>query len=235
MLVRQSTHGNWSGRFGGHAALAGGLAIALGFTMAPAGKSLAAEPADAPLALPDSSLRPRFSCQTIQGRSVVTYSPESEPDRVYPWAVPQDLGGGWSAERRCVEIARRLETYRPDLLVALETGVENGYNTVCATSERVPACRIVFTVPPGQDPYLTRDRVFSTLAQADGGETTTGVLTFQGDSWQSDLLDVLDGLGLDLGDREGWGGRSGRVEGPSPAINLRPFLDRADGGTGTQL
>ncbi|MCG9884825.1 MAG: COP23 domain-containing protein [Cyanobacteria bacterium] len=200
--------------------------------------ALAADAIDGPLTLPDAALSPRFSCQTIDGRSVVTYSPESEPDRYYPWAVPQDLGGGWTANRRCVEIARRLETYRPDGLVALEAGQENGYNTVCATSDRNPTCRIVFTVPPGQDPYITRDQVFSTLAQADSGETTTGVLTFQGGRWQSDVQDILDGLGIDLGlDLGGSRDRapSRRDWRPSTSLDLRPFLDRADGGTGERL
>lgn len=200
---------------------------------------MAADAVDGPLTLPDAALSPRFSCQVVDGRSVVTYSPESEPDRYYPWAVPQDLGGGWTANRRCVEIARRLETYRPDGLVALEAGQENGYNTVCATSDRAPTCRIVFTVPPGQDPYMTRDQVFSTLAQADSGETTTGVLTFRGGRWQYDVQDILDGLGIDLGINLDRGSRdrapSRRDWRPSTSLDLRPFLDRADGGTGERL
>lgn len=166
---------------------------------------------------------PRFTCQLNNGEYTVMYRPQSQPDQAYPWAIPEDMGSAWPAERRCNEISRRLEFYRPDGLLALQTDVENGYNTVCVTTEAVSDCRIVFTVPEGQDPVATRDRVFENLALADQGEATTGVNTFaEGDAPLPDALQEI--LGLPTGDR---GDRNG--------INLKPFLDPADGGTGTQL
>lgn len=172
--------------------------------------------------------QPRFECETVNGQYTVMYHPESQPGQAYPWAVPTSLGGGWSAERRCSEISRRLEFYRPDGLVEMRTAVENGYNTVCVTTESNPSCRIVLTVPPGQDPITTRNRVFENLAIADSGQQTQGINTFTGGRRDADEVDRLINLGISVlgGDRT-----PTRASG----INLRPFLDRADGGTGARL
>ncbi|MDB9528920.1 COP23 domain-containing protein [Oscillatoria sp. CS-180] len=170
---------------------------------------------------PDVDQIARFSCQLENGEYTVMYSPRSEPGAMYAWATPEDMGSAWPAERRCEEISRRLESYRPDGLLELQTAMENGYNTVCVTTEAVSSCRIVFTVPQGQDPVLTRDRVFDNLVLADQGQATDGVNTFvEGDS-------ALDGLDDILGVPSGSSTRGG--------INLQPFLDPADGGTGAQL
>jgi hypothetical protein len=176
----------------------------------------------------------RFSCQTNNGRATVMYQPESQPTKAFAWAVPQQMGGGWTPEKRCREIAARLELYRPDGLVEMQTGRENGYNTVCVTTDNVPGCRIVFTVPQGQDPVATRDGVFSNLAIADSGQQTAGVYTYQGNSGK-DLLNQLGGaLKVDLG---GLFGSQSKTAAPvaRTGMALKPFLDRADGGTGAQL
>jgi hypothetical protein len=176
-----------------------------------------------------------FSCRSNLGQPTVMYQPESQPNQYYAWAVPSQMGGGWSPERRCAEIALRLEQYRGDGLVEMTTGQENGYNTVCVTTDRNAACRIVFTVPRGQDPVTTRDRVFQNLASADSGQTTQGVYTYT--SRGSNDLNSL-GLGNVGGLLNGLFGGS---KAPAPAIaplsgiDLRPFLDRADGGTGSKL
>lgn len=159
----------------------------------------------------------RFVCSTdSSGNFTVMYRPQAQ-NQTYPWATPGTMGGGWSPQRRCETIASRLETYRPDGLLELRTGTENGYNTVCATTEAVPGCRIVFTVPPGQDPVTTRDLVFENILLADEGTRTRGVTTFAGSG---------NSLG-DLFSRD----RRQRAAG----INLRPFLAPDDGGTGAQL
>ncbi|MEL6385330.1 MAG: COP23 domain-containing protein [Cyanobacteria bacterium J06626_18] len=181
---------------------------------------------EAPPEIPDELNSSRFTCQVENGQPTVMYSPVSQPGELYPWAVPEDLGSAWPAERRCNEISRRLEEYRPDGLLELQNDVENGYNTVCVTTEAVGGCRIVFTVPPGQDPRVTRDSVFNNLVLADQGDATQGVTTFTGED--SDVLDdINEVLGLP------GGGTSSSQS--SDGINLRPFLDPADGGTGTQL
>jgi hypothetical protein len=167
----------------------------------------------------------RFACQLMNGQHTVMYFPESQPGQAYPWAVPTALGGGWSPERRCNEISRRLESYRPDGLVEMKTGMENGYNTVCVTTETIPTCRIVLTVPPGQDPVQTRDRIFQNLTIADSGQQTQGVNTFVGGRGNNDIL----------GDLVNIGNATGVSRIGSPSLNLRPFLDAKDGGTGTQL
>lgn len=168
----------------------------------------------------------RFSCQTVNGQSTVMYNPQSQPGKYYAWANPTALGGGWSPERRCNEISRRLEFYRPDGLLELQTGVENGYNTICVTTEALSSCRIVLTVPPGQNPVATRDRIFNNLLVADSGEQTTAVTAYQ-DSGNGILNQIGQALGVELG---------GSTARRSPSsINLRPFLDTADGGTGARL
>jgi hypothetical protein len=180
-----------------------------------------------------------FSCRSNLGQPTVMYQPESQPSQYYAWAVPSQMGGGWSPERRCAEIAGRLEQYRADGLVEMTTGQENGYNIVCVTTDRNGACRIVFTVPRGQDPVTTRDRVFQNLASADSGQTTQGVYTYTSRG-SSDLNNL--GLGNVGGLLNGlFGGNKAQAPVAQPAIaplsgiDLRPFLDRADGGTGLKL
>ncbi|ANV84354.1 hypothetical protein AWQ21_08140 [Picosynechococcus sp. PCC 7003] len=179
----------------------------------------------------DNSGDRRFVCQYDQGQYTVMYQPESRPGEVYPWAIPRTMGGGWSAERRCEEIARRLEMYRGDGLVELTTGRENGYDIVCVTTELNPSCQIVFTVPRGQNAITTRDQVFDNLLSADSGFQTRGVNTFMGTGSTNSLLGQLQSI---------FGGRRST---PSPmaqsysssGISLKPFLDPADGGTGEYL
>ena len=176
-----------------------------------------------------SSKQPRFTCERVNGQYTVMYHPESQQGQAYPWATPSALGGGWTPELRCNEISRRLELYRPDGLVEMRNAVENNYNTVCVTTQKNQSCRIVLTVPPGQDPAGTRDRVFQNLTIADTGERTDAVNTFvEGDS-SSQLLNQALNQGLSA---LGIGKNPARQ---SHNINLRPFLDRADGGTGSML
>jgi Circadian oscillating protein COP23 len=174
----------------------------------------------------------RFTCQSSGGVPTVMYMPESQPTQAYAWAVPSNMGGGWSADRRCTEISRRLEAYRPDGLIEMKTAVENGYNTICVTTERVPSCRIVLTVPQGQDPVAIRDRVFQNLTIADSGQQTQGVVTFAEGGKANGILGQL-------GQVLGIGGNSGLTSTKplmrSGDIDLRPFLDRKDGGTGARL
>ncbi len=160
----------------------------------------------------------RFTCQVVNGVYTVMYHPISQPNQAYAWAIPSRLGGGWSSHKRCYTISERLETYRLDGLLELGVGKENGMNILCVTTQQDPSCRIVLTVPEGEDPILIRDRVFNNLIQADSGQGTSPISTsFPQDP--NNPINVRDILGS-----------------PNPQpINLRPFLDTADGGTGTQI
>ncbi len=172
----------------------------------------------------------RFFCQVWNGQFTVMYSPESRSGEVFPWAIPKDLGNGWVAEKRCNEISRRLEEYRPDGLNELSTSTENGLNTVCATTQSNSKCRIVFTVPPGQDPLITRNSVFQNLTVADAGTMTQGVNTYIGNG-NGNTTNNLVNLGLSiLGSNSGW-----RNSYADRDINLRPYLSPRDGGTGRAL
>lgn len=174
----------------------------------------------------------RFSCETVNGQYTVMYHPLSQPEQAYAWANPSTLGGGWSPERRCNEISRRLESYRPDGLQQMRLSVENNYNIVCVTTQKDPSCRIVLTIPPNQDPQETRDRIFQNLTVADSGQDTQAVNTYAGNGSGSQLLDQVNRVVNQGLSTLGIGHHSTQRSGN---INLRPFLDPADGGTGTQL
>ena len=172
----------------------------------------------------------RFECQLSNGEYTVMYLPENQPETAYAWATPGEMGGGWTAERRCFTISERLESYRPEGLAELQVGTDIGYDTVCDTTDQFPGLfKIVFTVPPGQNPVITRDLVFENLALADGGTDTTVVTTFTGNN-DNDLLgdisNVINGFPMP-------GAPS--AASPSDGINLKPFLAPADGGTGSAL
>jgi Circadian oscillating protein COP23 len=180
--------------------------------------------------VPQQAVNARFSCQNQGGEYTVVYNPQSQPGKTYPWAKPTTMGGGWTPELRCAEISRRLEEYRPGGLLEMQTAVENGYNTICVTTSQVPACRIVLTVPEGEDPLIIRDRVFGNLTVADNGQQTTAVTTFSGDD-NNIINQVGAAVGVDLSSLS----RSNRSSRSSDSVDLRPFLDPADGGTGARL
>jgi hypothetical protein len=91
---------------------------------------------------PTDNKTARFSCQVRQGQYIVVYQPKSQPQKYFPWAAPSTMGDAWSPERRCNEISRRLERYRPDGLLELRNSNENGYNIICATTDKNSTCRI---------------------------------------------------------------------------------------------
>ncbi|MBD2435344.1 COP23 domain-containing protein [Nostoc sp. FACHB-110] len=170
----------------------------------------------------------RFVCQNDNGQYVVMYQPESQPGRFFRWAAPTSLGGGWDAYKRCLTIAQRLEQYRPDGLQELQTGFLNNENIVCVTTEANPSCRIVLTVPRNKDPYTVRNSIFQNLISADDGQQTTAVNTYRN---SGSGVDEIYNLGRTiLG-----GSRNQQVSASRSGINLKPFLDRKDGGTGTKL
>ncbi len=191
-----------------------------------------AEPPEEDLPIPEVEVpdqtadQPRFRCEIIGAEYTVMYYPTSQAGQGFAWAVPGLMGGGWTPERRCNEISRRLEAYRPDGLSELLTSVENGYNIICATTEDIPDCRIVLTVPPGENPIFVRDRIFQNLVVADSGSATQGVYTLQDENSGADLIRDVFGIG---------GDRNNSPRRRSNGINLKPFLAPEDGGWGTEF
>jgi hypothetical protein len=180
----------------------------------------------------------RFTCEVMDDGYTVMYHPKSQPDRSYEWAQPRAMGGGWSPDRRCNEIARRLEFYRPDGLQELAVSQVNNYDIICVTTQNNPECRIVLTVPPGEDATLMRDRVFENLTVADSGQQTDAVNAIVDTGNGGNVLDTVEGvLGIPLPGQSNNSGNSGNSGSQTRlgGINLQPFLDPADGGTGTQL
>ncbi len=169
----------------------------------------------------------RFSCQSNNGQFTVMYQPQSQPGQYFAWAAPQNLGGGWDAQKRCQAIATRLELYRPDGLQELQIAVENNENIICVTTQAQPSCRIVLTVPRGKDPYTIRNSVFQNLTTADSGQQTIAVNTYTNRNLGNG--DSLYSLGQTL-----LGGRN-QVSSTRSGINLKPYLDPQDGGTGRNL
>jgi Circadian oscillating protein COP23 len=170
----------------------------------------------------------RFTCQSYNGQYTIMYQPQSQPGQYFPWAAPAALGNGWNSQLRCQTIASRLESYRQDGLQELQTSVENRQNTVCVTTEGNPSCRIVLTVPPGKDPYTVRNSVFQNLTSADNGEQTTAVNTYTSSGRGG--ADELYNLSRTI-----LGSGNNQVRSSKGGINLKPFLDRKDGGTASNL
>ncbi|AFY47638.1 hypothetical protein Nos7524_1772 [Nostoc sp. PCC 7524] len=168
----------------------------------------------------------RFVCQQYNGQFTVMYQPQSQPGQYFPWATPAALGGGWNPQLRCQTIANRLETYRPDGLQELQTSVENNENIVCVTTESNARCRIVLTVPRNRDPYIVRNSIFQNLVSADSGQATTAVNTYTN---RGRAGDEIYNLGRTLL------GNGNRVNSLRSGINLKPYLDVRDGGTGRNL
>jgi hypothetical protein len=186
-------------------------------------------------AVPSGGNQTRFMCESIDNQSTVTYHPIDRPGDRYPWAVPSTMGSSWNATRRCNEIARRLEDYRRDGLKELRTDVKNQYNTICVTTERNNDCRIVLTIPLGQDAIATRDSVFRNLTMADSGQQTTGVNTFA-EGNNNILGGMLGNILPKIGNNPGVNPATPvRALSTKNGIDLRPFLSIKDGGTGTQL
>ncbi len=172
----------------------------------------------------------RFTCQVMDGQYTVMYSPQTQPGQTYEWAKPSSLGGGWTEDRRCNEIARRLEFYREDGMQELAIGSENGYDTICVTTQKNPTCQIVLTVPPGENPQMIRDRVFENLTVADSGRQTEAVNAIVDNGSGGNVLQTLEGVfGVPIP------GSGTPTQIRPGSIDLRPFLDPVDGGTGAQL
>ncbi|HLP89290.1 MAG TPA: COP23 domain-containing protein [Nostocaceae cyanobacterium] len=170
----------------------------------------------------------RFSCQFYNGRHTVMYQPESQPRQFFAWAAPQELGGGWTPQKRCEAIASRLELFRPDGLQELRTGRENSENTICATTDAVPSCRLVLTVPRDKDPNTILSSVFQNLVDADEGKSTVAVNTYRNNR-QGGVRDIYN-VGRTI-----LGGNRNQTTASQGGINLKPFLDVKDGGTGANL
>ncbi len=172
----------------------------------------------------------RFSCQLVSSQWTVMYQPQSQPNQYFAWATPKELGGGWTAQRRCQEISRRLEAYRPDGLQELRNDITNNYNTICVTTQRTPACQLVLTIPPGQDAITTRNKIFQNLLTADSGQDTQAVNTYADNGKNSGLNSLLNAGRSIFG-----GNRQQPITASTGGINLRPFLAPEDGGTGSKL
>ena len=92
-----------------------------------------------------------------------------------PWLkMVRSMGNGWDTLNRCQEIAKKMDTYRQDSLMALEYRKEDavpGQYVICAkTKISGEACSLVLTLMPTDDPYLEQRKVLGALMGGDGVE-----------------------------------------------------------------
>ena len=119
----------------------------------------------------------RFSCElrpdTVKGGEVwtVMYRKKNE-DR--PWLkMVTTLGGNWTPQERCQEIAKKLEGYREDGLTKLsyrdDPATPKQY-VICAHTKVSgdDNCPLLVTLKPGADPYATMKEMTAALAGGDG-------------------------------------------------------------------
>ena len=124
----------------------------------------------------------RFSCELRQdtNKEVWTVMYDND-DKKQPWlGIVITMGGGWSPERRCQEIERRLENFREDGLVSL--GYRDDPNTpqqqvLCVkTKSSGENCPLLMTLDVVTDGYqalrattkaLTNEDVYYQSANSD--------------------------------------------------------------------
>lgn len=129
----------------------------------------------------------RFFCSlmgdTQRGGDVWTVMYRKNRQKSQPWLkMVTTLGDKWNPNERCQEIARRLEIYREDGLLALtyrdDPNTPN-QEVICAkTKKSGDNCPLVITLNPGADGYETMREMTTALTGGDGvyqssdGETT---------------------------------------------------------------
>lgn len=96
-------------------------------------------------------------------------------DRLNAWLkMARSMGNGWDTLNRCQQIARQMDTYRQDGLMALEYRKDDavpGQYVICAkTKISGEACPLVLTLMPTDDPYLEQRKVLGALMGADAVE-----------------------------------------------------------------
>jgi hypothetical protein len=176
-----------------------------------------------------------FTCENFNGNPTVMYYPDNQNGRGFAWAQPSDMGDTWTPQARCQAIAQRLEQYRTEGLEQMVTSKLNGYDIVGVTTDQVPGVQIVLTVPPGQDPQATRDKIFNNLTIAEAGNQTEAINTFTSSGGGLCFNNKL-GQFLHLGCPTTNQNHS-ITSAPSGNTNiyLRPFLAPSDGGDGSLL
>jgi hypothetical protein len=172
---------------------------------------------------PDEEVR--FSCETQAGRPTVMYAPVSQPGNLYAWATPEDMGAAWPAERRCAEIARRLETVSSRWLARAANGPrERLQHRLCHHRSRRQLSHRIHRARGARRRSPPAIASSTTWCWPIKGQTTEGVTTFaEGDS-------LLDEIGNVLGFPD-WQ-LSGARSLARAALISSPFWIAADGGTG---
>lgn len=131
----------------------------------------------------------RFFCllneDTQRGGDVWTVMYHKNKQNSQPWLkMVTTLGGNWTPSERCQEIARRLEMYREDGLLALtyrsDPNTPN-QQVICAkTKKSGENCPLVITLNPGADGYETMREMTTALTGGDGVyQSSDGKTTYQ--------------------------------------------------------
>lgn len=96
-------------------------------------------------------------------------------NKLNPWLkMVRSMGDGWDTPNRCQEIAKKMDTYRQDGLMALEYRQDDavpGQYVICAKTQiGGPACPLVLTLMPTDNPYSEQRKVLGALMGGDAVE-----------------------------------------------------------------
>ena len=119
----------------------------------------------------------RFHCQlmpdTQRGGEVWTVMYRKYKNQTKPWLkMVTTLGGNWTPEERCQEIARRLDLYRQDGLIELT--YRDDFNTPnqaviwAKTKKSGDNCPLIITLKPGANAYETLREMTTALIGDEG-------------------------------------------------------------------
>jgi hypothetical protein len=104
-----------------------------------------------------AGVQPTFSCaQNLGAPTTMVYGPNGAKPFIR-WTSSQFSASGWSPERRCMEVSKRLQDAKErNALAFITTGNMNGLPVICTAREKGGSCDVLlYTLKPGQDPVLT--------------------------------------------------------------------------------
>lgn len=98
-----------------------------------------------------------FICGSELGMPATVVMSSSKTKPFIRWSSTRFADSGWSAERRCEAVSKRLqESHDKGSLRYLTTGRMNGLPVICSTDRDGGSCiDLIYTLKPGQNPAST--------------------------------------------------------------------------------
>lgn len=105
-----------------------------------------------------------FKCEMIQGvPTTVGISPkwENQSRPFMRWSSDKFGPSGWTPQKRCQEVTRRLNQSFFEGGTYITHGIMNGFPIICTTNKAGKECnQLLFTLPRGSDPELILEDLF---------------------------------------------------------------------------